>query len=110
MSEKLLEFEARKKNLIVAYLLYLFTGLLGTHRLYLGHNFIAAIYTFCTVVLFLNYQGNAGINTMNAVDVWFNVILIVVLLVLGVLDLFTIPHHVEKKNLAIAQEIMSQNV
>lgn len=57
-----MKIEERKKNTIVAYLLWWFLGLFGAHRFYMGKSLAfvmlgVSLMSFITLVIFVGYVG-----------------------------------------------------
>lgn len=90
---RLMRFEASKKSVLVAYLLWFFLGWLGVHRFYLGYTMSAVI----MVALWL-------IGTVLSIILIGYVILLIPAL-WWVVDLFLIPGMARERNHAIIAEI-----
>lgn len=83
----MMRYDANKKTVGVAYLLWFFLGGLGVHRFYLGSSIMGLVILACTILGF--------------VTLFTFIISAIILLV----DAFLIPSMVREKNLAIAAEI-----
>ncbi len=84
----LMQFEARKTSVGVAYLLWLFLGPLGAHRFYTGRS-LSGLAMFILLVLAL---GTAG-APLAILVVWY------------IVDAFLIPSWVRKGNLALVNQL-----
>jgi TM2 domain-containing membrane protein YozV len=78
-AKKMMQFEANKKSTGVAYLLWLFFGMLGVHRFYLGSSGSGAAILILTLVsILLSFVG-------------IGLVLIFIPMIWVFIDLFLIP-------------------
>ncbi len=89
----LMRFEANKKSILVAYLLWWFTGLFGGHRFYLGRTNSALIKLVMTVVSIPLCFVGIGVLGLMASAIW------------SLVDAFLIPEICRSFNLELASEL-----
>ena len=85
-TQAMMQYDANKKSMLVAYLLAIFVGTLGIHRFYLGEKNTAIIQLVLTVAGWLTAIILIGFVALAVVGVWVLV------------DLFLIPGLVAKQN------------
>ena len=103
-----LEYAAHKKSLVLAYLAWLFFGVFGVHRFYLGRRKTAfamlalAIGPF-VIGFLLGFLGLAGADVEHGLSrvAW------AILLVWMLVDIFLIPGMVEGKNAELVKALRS---
>ena len=95
-----MRYDAGKGSVAVAYLLWLFLGVFGAHRFYLGCPVTGAVLLTITVVsvllMFVRY-GFLLTIVPGMVTIWIS-------LIWGFVDLFLIPGITRKHNVALATE------
>lgn len=115
------EMQKRRKNLVLAYVLLIFLGVLGVHKFYLGKNSQGVKYLVLFIAAWILGAGSVifgGIGTLMGgeggglaafgMSVLFGVIFIVVLWCFLLYDLFTLPSQVDRINEDIEDEIIAQ--
>ncbi len=90
---RLMRFEANRKSILVAYLLWFFLGGLGVHRFYLGRTTSALVLLGLTV---------AGV-ILSVVAI--GAVILIVPAIWMLVDLFLIPGMTRDKNNALIAEI-----
>ena len=90
---RLMQYDANKKSILVAYLLWFFLGMLGAHRFYLSQPGTGAALLIITLLSILLMFAFVGFFT-----IWISVVWVLV-------DLFLIPGIVREHNLALARRI-----
>ena len=85
-TQAMMQYDANKKSMLVAYLLAIFVGTLGIHRFYLGEKNTAIAQLVLTIVGWLTVWIIIGALPLIAVSIWVLV------------DLFLIPGLVAKQN------------
>jgi TM2 domain-containing membrane protein YozV len=90
---RLMRFEAARKSVLVAYLLWFFLGWLGLHRFYLGY-----------VVSGLLMLALWGVGTLLSI-VYIGYLILVLPILWWALDVFLIPGMARQKNNEIIAEI-----
>ena len=90
---RLMRFEANKKSVLVAYLLWFFLGWLGIHRFYLGYVVSGLILLACWAVGSVLSVVYVGFVILAIPAIWW------------VVDLFLIPGMARDRNNAIIAEI-----
>ncbi len=90
---RLMRFEANKKSVLVAYLLWFFLGWLGIHRFYLGYVVSGLILLACWAVGSLLSVIYVGFVILAIPAIWW------------VIDLFLIPGMARERNNQIIVEI-----
>ena len=85
-TQAMMQYDANKKSMLVAYLLAIFVGTLGIHRFYLGEKNTAIAQLVLTIVGWLTVWIVIGALPLIAVSIWVLV------------DLFLIPGLVAKQN------------
>ena len=88
-----MEYDARKKSMVLAYVAWLFLGGLGVHRFYLGRGQSGGIQLALTVVGLLLTVVGVGPLLWAAVGVWL------------LIDMFLIPGMVSDYNVALARSL-----
>ena len=79
---KMMQYDANKKSVGIAYLLWFFLGMFGAHRFYLGRTTSAVIILVLTIVsIFLTFVG-IGLITILIPSIW---VLIDIFLIPGML-------------------------
>ena len=78
---RMMRYDAGKKSVGVAYLLWFFLGGLGVHRFYLGQWVSGSVMLACTALAFVTFGLTAIVTALYAI--W---------------DLFTIPGKVQRHN------------
>ncbi len=78
---RMMQYDAAKKSVAIAYLLWFFLGSLGVHRFYLGSWGIGLLMLACTLLAFVTL-GITGL-VPGAILIW---------------DLFTIPGKIHRHN------------
>lgn len=86
-------YDANKKSVLVAYLLWFLLGVLGAHRFYLGRTSSAVAMLLISLVSFPLMLVAVGFVTWFAVIVW------------AVIDLFLIPGIVREFNERLAVDL-----
>ncbi len=92
-AQRMMVYDAQKKSLVVAYLLWWFLGYFGAHRFYLGHigsGVVMLILMLCSLFLTLIFIGIFGVLI---VGLWW------------VVDAFLIPGIVKRSNMRLAARI-----
>lgn len=83
---KMMQYDANKKSVGIAYLLWFFLGMFGAHRFYLGRTTSAVIILVLTIVsIFLTFVG-IGLITILIPSIWV------------LIDIFLIPGMVRQYN------------
>ena len=89
----LMQYDARKKSVGIAYLLWFFFGPFGAHRFYAGATGSAAALLIITVVSFF-----LMLVVVGAFTIWISLIWVLV-------DLFLVPGMVRKHNVNLAMQL-----
>jgi TM2 domain-containing membrane protein YozV len=90
---RLMQYDATKKSVGVAYLLWFFLGWFGAHRFYLGETGTGVAMAIITVIsFFLSFVG-IGLLGLAVIGIWVLV------------DAFLIPGIAMRKNQALATQI-----
>ena len=90
---RLMQYDANKKSVGIAYLLWFLLGMFGAHRFYLGLNGTGAAILVITVVSILLMVAFIGVIT-----IWISIIWIFI-------DLFLIPENARKYNSDLATRL-----
>lgn len=108
------ELSRNKKNVGIAYLLWLFVGSLGVHKFYIGKTGWGIAYLFMTVLGY--FTGGFGVilslkNGINGVTTALGVTVfgLAVLSLLGIflaVDLFTIPRQIRKQEEKLKEKLL----
>ena len=93
-ADRLMQYDANKKSVLVAYLFWFFLGLLGAHRFYLGLNQSG------TTILML-IVGSFAIAAMSGTGLFLLLIPVIWVLV----DAILIPSLVQQHNAALASSL-----
>lgn len=93
MNDAALMYDARKKSLLIAYLLWWFLGGLGVHRFYLGH-------TSSGVIMLLLFVFSCVLTIIAVGLLGF-----VVLGLWWLIDAFLLPSMVTRHNVALVQSL-----
>lgn len=93
MNTNMMEYDARKKSTVLAYLAWLFLGGLGVHRFYLGRARSGGIQLALTVIGLLLTVVGIGPLLWIVVGVWL------------LIDMFLIPGMVSDCNVALARSL-----
>jgi TM2 domain-containing membrane protein YozV len=88
------EMRARSKSTLVAFVLWLFLGMLGAHRFYLNRKGIAFVVTFVVGL------------ALTVIIVGFLVLFVEGIFVL--IDAFRLPRFVEQANAATEQQVITE--
>lgn len=86
-------YDAGRKSVGLAYALWFFTGAIGGHRFYLGHNWIGVM---CLALFTLGWIG-------------FPLVMLPVAVVV-LCDLFLIPSMIRDQNTALAESLAGENI
>ena len=92
-TSKMMQYDANKKSVGVAYLLWFFFGMFGAHRFYLGENGTGAAILILTVLSILTSIVGIGLVLLFVPGIWVFV------------DLFLIPGIARKHNSALATNL-----
>jgi TM2 domain-containing membrane protein YozV len=92
-SQRMMAYDAQKKSVLVAYLLWWFLGSLGAHRFYLGKTGSAVAMLVITLVSIPAMLVLIGFVGIAAVGVWW------------IVDAFLIPGIAKIHNMQLAQRI-----
>jgi len=92
-AQRLMAYDAQKKSVLIAYLLWWFLGSLGAHRFYLRRNGSAATMLIITVVSIPACFILIGFLGVFAIFVWW------------IIDAFSIPGFVKRHNMRLANRI-----
>ncbi|MGB0575697.1 MAG: TM2 domain-containing protein [Alphaproteobacteria bacterium] len=96
-NQDIMRYDANKKSLLIAYLLWFFFGVAGGHRLYIGSKKIGIamlVYTLITII--------PVISTVFALILWIPQVIICLI------DLFKLPSFVRGFNNNLIDKIESQ--
>lgn len=93
MIKSMMEYDARKKSMAMAYLAWFFLGILGVHRFYLGRTGSGVAQLVLTVGGWLLFAAGVGVFMLGVLAVWLLV------------DMFLIPGMVGDYNLALARSM-----
>ena len=90
-----LAYDARKKSLLIAYLVWFFIGILGVHRIYLGRIKSGFALLALSILCFVFSIVTLGIGTLVFIlpFIWL------------IVDAFLIPGMVERANMALANDL-----
>jgi len=91
----MMQYDANKKNILVAYLLWFFLGMFGAHRFYLGKTGTAVAILALTIGSFLLMLVFIGMFTIIIPSVWVLV------------DAFLIPGYIQTFNSGLATKLSS---
>jgi TM2 domain-containing membrane protein YozV len=86
-------YDANRKSVGVAYLLWLFLGTLGAHRFYLGQTGTAIVQLVLTVIGWITILVGVGVLLLAIVGVWVLV------------DAFMIPGMARDANIGLANRL-----
>ena len=90
---KMMQYDANKKSVVIAYLLWFFFGLLGVHRFYLSQTGTGLAILFLTLgSIFLSIVG------IGFVTIWIPIIWVFI-------DIFLIPGMARQFNSSLASRI-----
>ena len=92
-SQRMMAYDAQKKSLAVAYLLWWFVGMFGAHRFYLGKTGSAVAMLVVTLI------------SIPALLIFVGIIGIIVVWIIWIVDAFTMPGTVKMHNMQLAQRI-----
>ena len=84
----LARYDVEKKSVGVAYLLFVFFGLIGVHSFYLGHKGTGWLYVIMFLLAFVTFGAT-----------------LIVSFVMSIIDVFSIPGYVRERNEAILEKI-----
>jgi len=87
---RLMQYDANKKSVGIAYLLWFFLGGVGVHRFYLGETGSGAAMAIITIVSVILTVVAVGLIGLVVIAIWV------------FLDAFLIPGIVQRKNQALA--------
>ena len=93
MNTNMMEYDARKKSSLLAYLAWFFLGGLGVHRFYLGRTGSGVAQLLLTVFGWLTFALGIGMVLIVGLGVWLFV------------DLFLVAGWVGEYNLALARSL-----
>ncbi len=89
---KMMRYDASKKSVGVAYLLWLVLGGIGLHRFYAGHTLTGVVMLLLQFAGWLTFPVG-GIFLLGIVFIWW------------LIDAFTLPKMIERRNLRLAATI-----
>lgn len=94
-TQAMMAYDARKKSIAVAYVLWFFLGGLGAHNFYLGRNGVAVTQLILMILGVLTAVLVVGLFLIGGVGIWV------------LIDAFIIPGTVERSNMALAAQFKS---
>lgn len=94
-TQAMMAYDARKKSIALAYVLWFFLGGLGAHNFYLGRNGVAITQLVLMILGVLTAVLLVGLFLMAGVGIWV------------LIDAFIIPGTVERSNMALAAQFKS---
>jgi TM2 domain-containing membrane protein YozV len=92
-ARQMMEYDARKKSVLLAYLLWFFLGYFGIHRIYLGRVASGLVQLVLLVVGWVTTLILIGWLILAGLVVWW------------LLDALLIPGMTERRNLAVARSL-----
>lgn len=90
---KMMRYDASKKSVGVAYLLWFFLGGIGVHRFYVGHTGTGVAMLLLQLFGWLTAAAGVGVLLLGIVVLWW------------IIDAFLLPKMVERQNLRLALTI-----
>ncbi|MFM0522093.1 TM2 domain-containing protein [Caballeronia jiangsuensis] len=93
VSRQMMMYDAQKKSLVVAFLLWFFLGYLGAHRFYAGKTLSAILQLVLSLIgAALTFAG-IGFALLGVVGIWLFV------------DIFLLPGLIRKHNVALVSRL-----
>jgi len=107
------EMQKRRKSLPLTYVLLIFLGALGVHKFYLGKTKQGLLYLVLGVVGFISlligeFTGLISFGASGMLLFRFGLVCLGILVILLIVDLFTIPRQVRQANMAAENKIIDQ--
>ena len=107
------EMQKRRKSLPLTYVLLIFLGALGVHKFYLGKTKQGLLYLVLGVVGFISlligeFTGLISFGASGMPLFRFGLVCLGILVILLIVDLFTIPRQVRQANMATENKIIDQ--
>ncbi|NLG95624.1 MAG: TM2 domain-containing protein [Acetomicrobium flavidum] len=107
------EMQKRRKSLPLTYVLLIFLGALGVHKFYLGKTKQGLLYLVLGVVGFISlligeFTGLISFGASGNLLFRFGLVCLGILVILLIVDLFTIPRQVRQANMAAENKIIDQ--
>lgn len=107
------EMQKRRKSLPLTYVLLIFLGALGVHKFYLGKTKQGLLYLVLGVVGFISlligeFTGLISLGASGMPLFRFGLVCLGILVILLIVDLFTIPRQVRQANMAAENKIIDQ--
>lgn len=93
VSRNMMMYDAQKKSLVVAFLLWFFLGYLGAHRFYAGKTLTAIVQLVLSLIGAALSVAGIGFVVLGVVGIWLFI------------DIFLLPGLIRNHNVALASRL-----